>query len=690
MKFNLKKILLLITSIFVFCSLLIARFTIINFSNQTTKEIKESNLIINKSIDAEPQGDVSANAVNANVRFKHSEFSPTGIFVTKSSVIDIYVPKVEETADVYAFIGQWGNYKNLNDGKALSPERVTLNLGQRTIFQSKQDGMLYISNQSSDISINVIIKVANAIEVPTFIVNQTSSEKFKQELNKTNSPFIELVGKNIFGTFQVSLANQLWKNNLTAINKLNNTVKNWDKIYQMSNYVSGLSLDFDGVAKKHHNLIHIANPDTASGSGYASANNYFIRFPQATGAGKDLFTNASSSQWGLWHEIGHTYQNLDYLFDGFGEVTVNINSFWVQEEQGFRNRIFGDKNTIAAIKNHINSSNSNKSITDLNVWARLGVFLQLHMAYGKEFFPRINQEYRLLSAAEKPKNNGEKYQTFIKVASKTVNRNLIPFFAKWGIQANTETVKIVEKYSPLTVDIWNNIFDDNFESNAIIDYQLDKYNPVAGVKVQRNVLLHLNVGNQVTHGEAKKYLTNITNDMNIKAVTNINWNSINWNNQNNISSSGVIISQPNKMDNKYLIPTKISANNSVRILGLADKYKGIFGLNTTEQKLFISSTSYLLHSNFKNKRYIQVTITDDKDKVIYDVNVNGDETTEKLWELNQIKYQDNFKIKFWFTEPSRGWYYQDNKWNRVRDESVTNDITFKIFNNNLVRINNSI
>jgi len=50
------------------------------------------------------------------------------------------------------------------------------------------------------------------------------------------------------------------------------------------------------------------------------------------------------------------------------------------------------------------------------------------MAYGKEFFPTLNQEYRLLSPEEKPKTDAEKYQTFIKMTSKIANRNLIPFF----------------------------------------------------------------------------------------------------------------------------------------------------------------------------------------------------------------------------------------------------------------------
>ncbi|MBE4703955.1 M60 family metallopeptidase [Spiroplasma platyhelix] len=682
MKFNFRQSLLLLTS--TFGVLTVANSVSIININRDITSTSGTTLIkdigkISKTVVAEAQGDVNFNKVTSNLGYKHSEFSPTGIFVTKDSVIDIYCPEVN---NVYAVVGQWGKYKDLNEGRELRPEKIALAPGNLTVFQPKQDGMLYISNQSTDIDIKVMINVINGITVPTFTLDETTSEEFNQLINTTTSPFVELVGKNFFGTFQIALANELWKNNLAAINKLNDIIKNWDEVYELSNYVSGLSLDFDGVAKKHHNLIHITNPDTGGGS--ASAGDYFLRFHQG-GDIKGLFKN-KNSQWGLWHETGHTYQNPNYTFDGFGEVSVNINSFWIQEEQGFRNRMFTDKNAIAAIKNHINSTNPNKGIKDLNVWGRLGVFLQLHMAYGKEFFPRLNQEYRLLTQSEKPKSDAEKYQSFIKVTSKTVNRNLIPFFEKWGIHANAETIKAVQSYPLLKTEIWNNIFDGNIEDKAIIDYKLEKYNPLTGVKIKQDKILNLNVGDKVDQTAVKNALENVSSDMEFSEIAEPDWNAVNWNNKENINYSSVSLSQPNKSGNKYLVPTKVTANNSIRVFGLGDIYQGIFGLNTTEKKFFISPKTSRMHSYFKGKPYVSVSISDENGNVIYDVTANGDDSTMKFNGLNNISFKNNYKIKFWFAEANRGMYYEQGRWNKVRNNG-NSEITFEIIDNSWVREN---
>lgn len=677
MKFNFKQSLLLIISTAGILSIA-GNINMINSKNLNSSNINiKTTKKIRKIVTAEAEGNIVNNTINSNLSYHHSQFSPTGIFVTKSSIVNIFAPRID--TNIYAFIGQWGPYQNINDGKTLNPEKIILNSGIN-VFIPSQDGMLYISNQNPIIDFPVIIDVENGIEVPTFKVNETTNEEFNQKLNETSSPFVELIGNNVFGTFQINLAKQLWKNNLTSINKINDTLKNWDEIYELSNYTSGLSSNFDGIAQKYHNKIQIANPD--NGGGYAYATNYYISFQNKTGAGKDLFINPKSDQWGLWHEIGHTYQNPDYDFSGFGEVTVNINSFWVQEELSFRNRIFGDKNTIANIKNYVNSTDPNKKITDLDVWGRLGIFLQLHMTYGKEFFPTLNQEYRVLTPKEKPITDAEKYQTFIKMTSKTTNRNLIPFFEKWGIHANQATINTVAQYPQLTKDIWNNIFDNHIENNAIIDYKLNKYEPVSGVKIEQDAMLNLNVGNQVNQSEAIKTLTNITNDMKIEAVTEPNWNSINWKNENTNDYSTVTISEPNKTSNKYLIPTKIITNNTIRILGLGDIENGIFGLNTTEKKLFINPRNNPIHSYFKNKAYVTISVTDENNDVIYNMTVNGDEATMKFTELNNISYKNNYKIKFWFAEANRGLYYGNTQWNQVGKGN--DEIIFHVINDNLM------
>ncbi|MDQ7982593.1 MAG: M60 family metallopeptidase [Spiroplasma sp.] len=477
MKFNFKQNLLLIASIFGIAATA-NKITITNKNNPSINNNIDNNLIkrknFTKNIIASPQGDVNLNTKKSNTWLNHSEFTPTGIFVLNNiTELNIFCPKTED--NVYAVIGQWGSYKSLG-GEEITPIKISLKPNQITKitnWSSLTNGMLYISNQSEKNYLEVLITVKDGIKIPTFNVNETTPQAFNEQLNLGWTPFVELVGKNVFATLQYDLAYDLWSNNLAAINKINQVINMWDCSYEISNHVSGLSLNGSGLTKKYHNMIHITNPDHSTAwNVYAYATNYRITFPYDSGAGFHLFTNPIVDQWGLWHEIGHTYQNLDYMFDGFQEVTVNINAFFIQEEFGFRNRMFERSETIWAIKNYINSTNPNKYIEELDVWGRLGLFLQLHMGYGKEFFPKLNQEYRRLSSLEKPKNNNEKYQTFIKLTSKIVNRNLMPFFKKWGVDIDFETKQIIQKYPLLRTDIWNNIFDNHIEEKTIIDYKL--------------------------------------------------------------------------------------------------------------------------------------------------------------------------------------------------------------------------
>ncbi|WP_338961199.1 M60 family metallopeptidase [Spiroplasma endosymbiont of Lasioglossum villosulum] len=90
------------------------------------------------------------------------------------------------------------------------------------------------------------------------------------------------------------------------------------------------------------------------------------------------------------------------------------------------------------------------------------MFWQLDQAFGKWFYSTLNQSCRLLDDKLLPTDNELKKQFFIQMTSKIANRNLIPFFAKWGIKTDEDTEKIVSKYPKLTKEIWNNIFDGHY------------------------------------------------------------------------------------------------------------------------------------------------------------------------------------------------------------------------------------
>ncbi|MBH8622814.1 M60 family metallopeptidase [Spiroplasma sp. hyd1] len=192
--------------------------------------------------------------------------------------------------------------------------------------------------------------------------------------------------------------------------------------------------NYSGIAKKHQQYIHIANPDT--GAGYASATNYHITFQNDTSAGADLFTSTSNNQWGLWHEIGHTYQTPQYQWNGLTEVTVNISALYVQQKLFNANRL-DTPSQITKIKDHFAQSDQQRNFDDISdLFTKLAMFWQLQMAFGNNFYPTLSQYYRLLPFSDNPGTNVEKQQLFIEMTSQVSNCNLAPFFYKVRFNTN--------------------------------------------------------------------------------------------------------------------------------------------------------------------------------------------------------------------------------------------------------------
>ena len=71
--------------------------------------------------------------------------------------------------------------------------------------------------------------------------------------------------------------------------------------------------------------------------------------------------------------------------------------------------------------------------TDWNVWTALETFLQLQEAFGWEAFQEVFDEYNQLENSERPKEQQDKNDQWMIRFSKTVGKNLGPFFRAWNI-----------------------------------------------------------------------------------------------------------------------------------------------------------------------------------------------------------------------------------------------------------------
>lgn len=271
--------------------------------------------------------------------FSHSNFQPTGRYVTRGQEVTITLQPF--IAGIEVVIGQYGEYKDLNDGTSLSPMELPLHHGTNVITASI-DGMLYIQNRTSEKA--VVVEVHGGSPIPTYIKGVTDRNTFDAQIKKWNTaPFIELIGENVLANFQYTMAVPSLE--ATPIN-LDQRIDLLDKVVVHTNAFYGLSKNAIDFARKYPHRIYIANPDT--GGGYASATESRITFQIDSGAGRHLLVSREDDQFGYYHEVGHTYQMDEIRWSGLIEVTVNLAALYVWKR--WVNRIISTK------KKHTNQS----------------------------------------------------------------------------------------------------------------------------------------------------------------------------------------------------------------------------------------------------------------------------------------------------------------------------------------------
>jgi len=100
---------------------------------------------------------------------------------------------------------------------------------------------------------------------------------------------------------------------------------------------------------------------------------------------------------------------------------------------------------------------SNKNYDEISdAFVKLVMLWQLQLAYGEDFYPKLHQLYRDMPSNELPQTDETKKQLFMISASKVAKQNLIPFFEKWGLRPNNDTIQKVTAlgYPVLTAEIW--------------------------------------------------------------------------------------------------------------------------------------------------------------------------------------------------------------------------------------------
>ncbi len=141
--------------------------------------------------------------------------------------------------------------------------------------------------------------------------------------------------------------------------------------------------------------------------------------------------------WGQYHEMGHSHQNPMWTFEGTGEVTVNIFTVLAL------NTVNGFPLDDAAMRTEPGRAlatmvQHHKAGAPFDQWKRdpflaLQTYALLWQRFGWDAFRTTFRAYDTLPQADRPRSDEDKRDLFVITMSRTIGRNLGPYFEAWGV-----------------------------------------------------------------------------------------------------------------------------------------------------------------------------------------------------------------------------------------------------------------
>ncbi|MDT3497783.1 M60 family metallopeptidase [Bacillus toyonensis] len=408
---------------------------------------EESVKVENRVFTVQGKGDVKALSHQDRRAASFSPFEPTGLYAKPNEEITI---DVEGYNEITAYIGAF-SYNRNSQGEELV-KSFTLKPGTNTI-RYEGGGMIYFYNKQENGTIRTTIQKGGT-PVPYFELGKHTKQDLINMLNQNPNSFaVELKGERVLITATPERVKKYLLGSNTDPAQL---LKKMDEATRIQDRMSGLT---EEQVDKHY-IHYVEDKDNKSGFMYATeyrtayvgdAIQYVLDINKFTTDG-----------WGPWHEAGHLRQQVPWRFYNMGEVQNNIYSLAVEKAFGQPSRL-EEEGVYPKVSRYLVQENKNyDEISD--VFVKLAMLWQLHLAYGEEFYPKLHQLYRDMPSNEIPQTDETKKQLFMITASKAAKQNLIPFFEKWGLRPNKDTIQKIASlgYPNLTAEIW-----ESTDSNPI-------------------------------------------------------------------------------------------------------------------------------------------------------------------------------------------------------------------------------
>ena len=375
----------------------------------------------------------------------------TGLYAAPGQYVEIIIPKDLKDKNVTVQIGchsdrlnQWVAGKEAWRRMPVIVKKEKLK-NEKTRVASPFGGLIYItaSPKSEDWKENIIIN--HAIAAPFYVAGSTTQQEWEEQLKNNKAPWGELASDKIIITIPDSV--------LQKVHNPEEVMKLWDLII-------GGEMDLAQIPQPFYREQRLVIDEHIGGGFMHSGYPIMVHHsPVRKMFSEDIIANPlllmqpskGGANWGFFHEIGHNMQNLDWVFGGTTEVSCNFFSIYMFD------RLMGGRDDAHSA---ISNSNTQKSIkkyfkegTDYEKWKKdpflgLIMFRQLQEGFGWETFKKFFREYQAMSSQDSTGSYADtdekKRDLWVTIFSKITQRNIAPFFEKWGIPISEAAKKEVD------------------------------------------------------------------------------------------------------------------------------------------------------------------------------------------------------------------------------------------------------
>lgn len=302
-------------------------------------------------------------------------------------------------------------------------------------------GLIYVLPDERGPSAAVQVTIRDAVAAPRYVHGITTIDQWKSEQRSLAGPWAELETSKLILTVPA-----------TAIRTLDDPValmNFWDRVLDAD-------ADLATIPRERRRPERIV-ADVQISAGYMHSGYPIMTHLDAAAAMttlKDLQTGKSA--WGLFHELGHNHQSGDWTFDGTVEVTCNLFTLYALDTvctlpPGQRGHAGVDK-PPRTLEEYL--AKPDFAAWKSNPFLALHMYVQMQAEFGWEPFKTVFAQYRNLGKGEGPSNDQEKRDQWMVRFSRTVGRNLGPFFQAWGVptsDAARASIKDLPEWMPASM-----------------------------------------------------------------------------------------------------------------------------------------------------------------------------------------------------------------------------------------------